>query len=94
MKIEYNPKKNERNVRERGLSFDRAIDFDFSTALILEDTRQDYGETRYRALGWLHDELHALVFTPRGDTLRIISLRRAHRKERMLYAEASQSRND
>ncbi|MGB7136324.1 MAG: BrnA antitoxin family protein [Acidobacteriaceae bacterium] len=29
MKIEYDPRKNERNLRERGLSFERAAEFDF-----------------------------------------------------------------
>jgi uncharacterized protein len=32
VKINYDPKKNEKNIRERGLSFDRAADLDFATA--------------------------------------------------------------
>ena len=94
MKLEYDPAKNERNIRERGLSFERAADFDFATALLLEDRRRDYGELRYRALGWLDGQLHALVFTTRENSLRVISLRRANRMERRLYANAAQSRND
>lgn len=94
MKIEYDPAKNERNIRERGLSFDRAAKFDFATADVREDKRRDYGEVRYRALGWLDNSLHALVFTIRGDRLRVISLRRANRTERRLYAKAAKSRND
>lgn len=53
MKITYDPKKNERNVELRGPSFDRAVDFDFETALMVSDDRKDYGELRVRALGLL-----------------------------------------
>ena len=35
------------------------------TALIVEDTRRDYDEKRYQALGMIGENLHMLVFTPR-----------------------------
>jgi uncharacterized DUF497 family protein len=49
MGITYDPAKNERNIRERGLSFERAADFDFETALIADYTRK--GEMRRIAVG-------------------------------------------
>jgi uncharacterized protein len=91
VKITFDPRKNERNIRERGLSFERAAEFDFGTAITVEDKRRDYGEVRYRVLGRIGAELHALVFTLREGTLRVISLRRANRKERRLYAEKTGS---
>ena len=57
MEITYDPAKNERNIRERGLSFERAIDFDFETARRVEDTRRDYGERRFLAVGYLDERL-------------------------------------
>jgi uncharacterized DUF497 family protein len=36
MGISYDPAKNERNIHEHGLSFDRAADFDFETALFAD----------------------------------------------------------
>lgn len=45
--------KNERNIRERGLSFERVADFDFETAIYLEDRRHEYGERRIRSLGYI-----------------------------------------
>jgi len=45
MKITFDPVKNERNIRERGLSFERAAEFDFETADFIIDDRKDYGET-------------------------------------------------
>lgn len=50
MKIDFDPIKNEKNIRVRGISFERAAEVDFDTALIFPDTRKEYGETRYIAL--------------------------------------------
>jgi uncharacterized DUF497 family protein len=49
--ITFDPAKSDRNIRLRQLSFERAADFDFETALIDIDRRWDYGETRIVALG-------------------------------------------
>lgn len=48
MQITYDPAKDARNVEERGLPFALVRDFEWSTALIVEDDRFDYGECRYR----------------------------------------------
>ncbi len=85
MEITFDPRKNERNLRERGLSFEMVEEFDFDSAVYTVDTRKDYGEVRTRALGLIGDKLFALVFTTRGAALRVISLRRANRKERNRY---------
>jgi uncharacterized DUF497 family protein len=62
-----------------------AAEFDFESAVTTQDTRQDYGEKRFRSFGFIGPELHALVFTVRGESLRVISLRRVNRRERALY---------
>jgi hypothetical protein len=51
--ITYDPDKNEKNIALRGISFDRAADFEWSSALVVEDNRKDYGETRFQALGFI-----------------------------------------
>ena len=81
MKLSYDPAKSERNVQERGLSFERARDFDFEIAKFWEDDRQDYPETRYVALGYLDDRLHVLVFGETEDGIRVISFRKANDRE-------------
>ena len=91
MRVTYDPAKSERNVAERGCAFDLAEDFDWSTALIAEDTRQDYLERRYQALGMIDEHLHMLVFTPRDGAVNVISLRRANKRERTRYAAQAQS---
>ena len=73
MDITYDPAKNERNIRERGLSFERAADFDFRTAILSVDTRRDYGEIRQVALGHLYGRLHVLCFMETDVGIRVIS---------------------
>jgi len=79
--IEFDAAKNDRNVRERGLSFERVAGFDFHTATFKIDDRRDYGETRVRALGFLESRLHALVFTETATGIRVISFRKANARE-------------
>jgi hypothetical protein len=51
--------------------------------LVEPDLRYDYGETRYLGIGFLRNIIVLVVFTERnGDTIRIISLRKAKRDER------------
>jgi uncharacterized protein len=70
MRIEFDPVKNEANLNERGLSFERVTEFDFSTARIWLDTRKPYTEARYLAVGYLDRRLHVLCFTFRKANTR------------------------
>jgi len=81
VRIVYDPAKDRRNVDERGLSFARAVDFDFDTAKYLIDRRKDYGEERLIALGYLGDRLHVLCFVALPDGIRVISFRKANKRE-------------
>lgn len=87
MKIEFDPEKNEKNIRDRGINFELAADFDLATAKIWPDTRRDYGEARYIALGYIGERLHSLVFTVRNDIVRVISLRKANQREVRSYEQ-------
>jgi len=91
MEIEFDPAKNEKNIRERGLSFEAVSQFDFETAVFFEDSRRDYGETRWRALGLLQGRVHALAFVWIGSRIRVISFRKANKREVKRYEAASQS---
>jgi uncharacterized DUF497 family protein len=70
------------------LSLASAADFDWSTALIAPVTARDYGEPRWIAYGLLVGRVHVLVDTLRREVTRVISLRRAKRKEVELYEQA------
>ena len=56
--MDKDPKKEGRNIAERGLSLDLAEQLDWTTALIWEDKRKDYGEQRYCVLGFIEHRLH------------------------------------
>ena len=86
MKIEYDPTKNQTNIAKHGISFDIAVNFEFETSITWVDDRFDYGEVRYCELGYIGFSLYVLVYTLRGNTIRIISLRPATRKEVTTYA--------
>jgi hypothetical protein len=81
MKIDFDPIKNEKNIRERGLSFERVAEVDFNTALVFPDTRKAYGETRYIALCYLHRRLYVLCFTETETGIKVISFRKANERE-------------
>ena len=85
--IEFDPAKNEENRRKHGIDLEWFADLELETAIAIEDTRQDYGETRLRVLGFIGDRLFAAVITPRGNRIRVISLRRANRREERAYAK-------
>lgn len=89
--MDKDPDKEDRNLAKRGLSMDLAEHLDWATALIWEDTRKDYGEPRYCVLGFIADRLHSVVFTPREGKPRIISLRKANKREVKRYEKAIQS---
>lgn len=91
--IIFDPAKSAANARKRGLPFSLVEDdFDWATAQVIEDMRKDYGERRFRALGFIGTRLHVVVYTPRGTALHVISLRKANRREEKLYATQTQSR--
>jgi uncharacterized DUF497 family protein len=60
-------------------------DLDWSTAIIREGTRSDYREPRLLMMARLDGRLRAAVVTRRGEDLRVISFRKANRREVRLY---------
>ena len=87
MAIEFDPGKDAANIAKHGVSLSIACEMVLDDALIIADTRFDYGEERFNAYGLIGDTLHAMTFTLRGDAIRVISLRRARPKEMKRYSE-------
>ncbi len=53
------------------------------------DLREDYGEDRWKAIGFLGNRIGGVIFTYRGEnSIRIISLRKALKPERKKFEEA------
>lgn len=87
MKIEFDPKKSNKNNEKRGLPFDKVIEFDWETAAYVEDVRNPYPEKRIVTMGYLRDRLHVICFTPIVDGVRIISFRKANLREVKRYEQ-------
>ena len=85
-KLEWDEAKAAQNHAQRGLHFTMAGQFNWSTAQTRLDDRQDYAEDRFISRGMIGDRLHTLIYTLRGDSLRIISLRKSNRREQIAYA--------
>ncbi len=94
MQITFDPAKNARNVAERGLSFEMVSQFDFDTAVIWIDARKQYPEVRISALGMLESRVYALVFTETSNGIRVISFRKANKREVKRYEQETKSRTD
>ena len=81
MDTEWNPVKNEANKAKHGCDFADFRGFDAPPAAVILDDRFDYAEDRFIALGRIDGVPHAIVYTMRGTTMRLISFRRAHEEE-------------
>jgi len=92
MKIDFDPVKSEQNTKLRSLSFDRAGNFDWETAIYYEDNRMDYPEVRIIALGFLGVRLHVICFTPIDGGARIISFCKANRRGVRYYEDETADR--
>jgi uncharacterized protein len=82
MEFEWDPAKSEATEHQRGINFDRAAEIFTGRMIQWADSRNDYGEQRFRAIGESAGELLHVVYTRRGEVIRLISARRANRKER------------
>ncbi|KXU39017.1 hypothetical protein AXE65_10785 [Ventosimonas gracilis] len=88
MKIEFDPAKDAINRNKHGISLGEAARIDWDNVVAWPDRRFDYGEDRISGLGYLGDRLYAVIFVDRGDIRRVISLRKANKREEKTYARA------
>ena len=90
MEFEWDDAKSEACLAGRGFDFAYAIQVFLDPDRLIElDDRYDYGEPRYRVLGRIGSRLFLVVYTPRGDALRIISARKANAKEVSRYGDGA-----
>jgi hypothetical protein len=87
MKVEFDPAKSERNARERGLPFDLVEQFDWDTCQTQDDVRFPYPEPRRVSLGYIGPRLHVVCHTAIEEGVRVISLRKANKREIRKYEE-------
>ncbi len=81
MQYEWDENKNAANKVKHGVDFSAAERFCWETALETIDDRADYDEKRWIALGLIGARLYVMIYTLRGNNIRIISLRKANHRE-------------
>jgi uncharacterized protein len=86
--IEFDPAKSARNAKERGLPFELTADLDWSAARVRRDQRRDYGEDRFIALVPMSGRIYVVCYCIRGGARRIISYRKANKREEQAYGKA------
>jgi uncharacterized protein len=88
MRIEFDPTKDASNQAKHGVSLALAVELDWEAALVWVDGRFEYAESRMIALAPKVNILYCVAFVDRGSMRRIISLRRANRREVKHYVES------
>ncbi|WP_367159915.1 BrnT family toxin [Kozakia baliensis] len=83
MRYDWDETKRLSNVEKHGVDFVSAEDFEWDAALIRAS--ESSSEPRLVALGPIGDRLHVLVYSIETRTVRIISLRKANKREVSLY---------
>ena len=88
MNHEYEWDENKRlsNIAKHEIDFTAVYDFEW--AAVHEKRSDRYGEERIAATGYIGERLYRVIYTMRGEKKRIISLRKANRREEREYAEA------
>ena len=88
---EWDEDKNRENFAKHGFDFKDA-DLVFSGSCVtFRDRRFDYGEERFITLGLLEGRVMVIAHTPRGAKTRIISMRKANRREQKAYTQRSET---
>ena len=85
MDIEFDPAKRRATLADRGLDMADAAEVFADAILNLADTRLDYGEDRFMTVCYLRDRMVIVIWTMRGTSRRIISLRKANEREQDAY---------
>lgn len=87
MRIEFDSAKRDKTLAERGLDFVKAYEVFAGVHFTGQDDRQNYAEDRFITVGLLEGRLVVMVWTPRGEGRRIISMRKANDREKAYYAQ-------
>ena len=92
MDIEFDHRKDAINIAKHGISLILAKDLNWNSLWATIDNRFDYGETRWVGYAYLGSRLYCVVYTNRRHSRRIISLRKANKREVIDYVHNNEVR--
>ena len=91
--LEWDEGKNQRNLQKHGIDFSFAAELFKYPHLVRLDTRDNYGEDRWIAVGWMGATIGVVVFTVvenedrEVSIVRIVSARKASKNEVTLFEQ-------
>jgi uncharacterized DUF497 family protein len=85
MDIEFDEEKRRQTLEQRGLDFADAQALFEGPEFTFLDDREDYGEERFQTVGLLGERLVMVIWTPRGEARRIISMRKCNAREQRKF---------
>ena len=88
VRYEWDEAKRVENLERHGIDFYAIGRFDWDVAIIVTDNRRAYGEERLVAYAPMDGRVHVLVYTRRSEFRRLISFRKANRREQAAYSKA------
>jgi uncharacterized protein len=87
MRFEWDEAKRIANLKKHGIDFLDAIPMFDGDTVTVEDSRYDYGETRFISLGMIKGRVIVVIHTEQEQVIRIISARKATRYEELRFFE-------
>ena len=88
MKFEWDDVKATANFAKHGVRFEDVSEFEWGVSVDRHDLRKDYRETREISTSTIRGRVHVRVYALRGDSVRVISLRKANKRESGNYEKA------
>lgn len=87
MDIEYDSDKGAANRRKHGVSLALGLIVLENCIGEVQDDRRDYGEVHINAFALVEKRLFVCTYTMRSETHRLISVRKANRREQRTWLE-------
>ncbi|EHM03473.1 hypothetical protein HMPREF9946_00081 [Acetobacteraceae bacterium AT-5844] len=88
MEIEFDPAKDEANRQKHGVGLSLALVVLSNLVGEIPDERHDYGEARINGFGLVVGRLYVCTYTLRGEVFRVISVRKANKREQSKWLSA------
>jgi uncharacterized protein len=88
MQFEWDVSKAAQNIAKHAVPFEYAARvFLDSHRLDNQDRRRNYGEERRFTIGEIEGRVYVVAYAPRGQIIRLISARKANKREERKYYE-------
>jgi len=86
IEIEFDSNKDAVNIEKHGFSLAKAAELEWEYLLVKQDDRNEYSEVRMIGYAPIESRVYCVVYTDRDNNRRIISLRKANKREVTYYA--------